>query len=132
MKIRKASDIMTSDVITTKKTILLTEVMEVLLEKHISGIPVVDDQGRLEGIVTEIDLVNSMLSGNAGETTVGEIMSTKITCFPPSATCAEMASCFTTKRIRRVPIVDKDKVVGIVSRRDILKEMLSQYNDIKQ
>lgn len=132
MKISKASDVMTREVITAKKEMLLTDVMEVLLEKRISGIPIVDDQGRLEGIVTEIDLVNSMLSGNADETKVGEIMSTSITFFPPNATCAEMASCFTANRIRRVPIVDKDKLVGIVSRRDILKEMLSQYNQIKQ
>ena len=131
MKIRKAADIMTADVIKATKQMPLTEVMEILLKNRISGMPVVDEQGMLEGIVSEIDLVNSMLSGNADETTVGEIMSTNITSFPPDATCAEMASCFTANRIRRVPIVDRGQVVGIVSRRDILKEMLSHYNHIK-
>ena len=131
MKIMKAADIMTKEVITAKQQTPLTEVMETLLSKRISGLPVVNDEGLLEGIVSEIDLVNSMFSGNADETTVGEIMSTNITFFPPDATCAEMASCFITNRIRRVPICDHGKVVGIVSRRDILKHFLTQYNQIK-
>lgn len=132
MKITKASDIMTSNVITATKEMPLTEVMGKLLSERISGLPVVDENGMLEGIVSEIDLVNSMLNGNSDETTVGEIMTTSITSFPPDATCAEMASCLTLKRIRRVPIVDHGKVVGIVSRRDILREMLSRYDQIKQ
>lgn len=130
MEIKKAVDIMSTDVVTTREDVYLTAVMQILLERRISGLPVVDDDGCLKGIVSEIDLVNSMLSGNAADTVVGEIMSTDVTSFPPSATCAEIASCFTENRIRRVPIVEKCKVIGIVSRRDVLKELLSEYNQI--
>lgn len=131
MQIKKANDIMTTDVIVAKRQMLLTEVLEILLSKRISGLPVVDEEGMLEGIISEIDLVNSMLSGNAEETTVGEVMSTHVTSFPPDATCVEMADCFTTNRVRRVPIVKHGKVVGIVSRRDILREMLEHYENIQ-
>lgn len=131
MKIKKASDIMTREVVTVDEETPLTRVMELLLSKHITGMPVVDAENRLKGIVSEIDLVNSMLSGNADDTTAGEIMSTNITSFPPTASCAEMANCFTVNRIRRVPIVEDCKVVGIVSRRDILQELLAQYDEIK-
>ncbi len=129
MKIKKAFEFMTKDVVTVKPETPLVEVMNTLLDKHITGLPVVDDAGMLIGIVSEIDLVNPMSSGNADDTVAGEIMSTNLTTFAPEATCAEIANCLAANRIRRVPIVDGGKVVGIVSRRDILREMLSTYYD---
>jgi CBS domain-containing protein len=131
MKIVKASEMMTGDVVTATPGMKITEVMASILDNNISGMPVVDGDGMLAGIVSEIDLVNSMLSGNAAETLAGEVMSTDVTSFPPEASCAEIAICFTKDRIRRVPIVDQGKVVGIVSRRDVMREMLAEYNDIK-
>lgn len=131
MKVTKAREIMTKDVITVTKQTILTDVMQLLLDNRISGLPVVDADGMLEGIVSEIDLVNSMLSGNAADTNAGEIMSSKVTSFSPDANCAEMAECFAVNHIRRFPIVDHGKVVGIVSRRDVLRKMLSLYEHIK-
>jgi CBS domain-containing protein len=131
MKITKASEMMTSDVVTASPSMTITEVMEKILKHSISGLPVVDEGGALVGIISEIDLVNSMLSGNASDTLVAEVMSTSITSFPPDANCAEIADCFTSKRIRRVPIVDQGRLVGIVSRRDVLREMLANYDNIK-
>lgn len=122
---------MTRDVVTASPGMKITEVMASILDNNISGLPVVDEDGILTGIVSEIDLVNSMLSGNAAETLAGEVMSTDVTSFPPDASCAEIAICFTKDRIRRVPIVEQGRVVGIVSRRDVMREMLSEYNDIK-
>lgn len=131
MKITKASDIMTKDVITASRDMSVTEVMKTILREATSGLPVVDSDGMLQGMISEIDLVNSMLSGNAADTSVAEIMSTNVKAFPPDATCAEIASCFITTKLRRVPIVDQGKVVGIVSRRDVLRELLDSYESIK-
>lgn len=127
MKTTKVRDIMTTNIIATKKDIHLTEVMALLLRNHISGLPVEDDEGNLIGIISEIDLVNSVFSGNADGTTAEEVMSKAVLSFSPDMELAELVQVFSSKRLRRVPIVDKGKVVGIVSRRDILREMLKRY-----
>jgi CBS domain-containing protein len=127
MKDVKAADVMTENVITVKKDTILTDVMELLLRWHISGAPVVGDDGKLIGIISEIDLVNMAFSGNAADTRVEEVMTKDVTAFPPDADIAELVNCFSSRRLRRVPIVANGKVVGIVSRRDILREMLRRY-----
>jgi CBS-domain-containing membrane protein len=128
MKTTKAADIMTTNVVTTKKDMVLTDVIALLLRWHISAMPVVDDDNNMIGIVSEIDLVNITLDGNARDTTVEEVMVTDIVSFGPDAELAEMVQSFSKNHLRRVPIVNGGKVVGIVSRRDILREMLRRYD----
>jgi len=128
MKTTKAADIMTTNVITAKKNMVLTDVIALLLRWHISAMPVVDDEDRIVGIVSEIDLVNLTFDGNAGDTTVEEVMVTDIVSFSPDTELADLVQSFSKRHLRRVPIIDKGKVVGIVSRRDILREMLRRYN----
>jgi CBS-domain-containing membrane protein len=128
MKTKKAADIMTTNVITAKKDMVLTEVIALLLRWHISALPVVDDEDKLVGIVSEIDLVNLTFDGNAADTTVEEIMVTDIVSFSPNTHLADLVQTFSKRHLRRVPIVEEGKVVGIVSRRDILREMLRRYN----
>lgn len=132
MKTVKARDVMTTHVVTVRPETRLTQVMELLLRHHISGLPVVDEQGFLVGIVSEIDLVNSAFSGNADETEVREVMTTEVTCFSPDAELADLVDAFSSKRLRRVPIVEKGKVVGIVSRRDVLREILRRYEHLSR
>jgi len=127
MKTTKAADIMTSNVVTVKKDIVLTEVIALLLRWHISALPVVDDDDRMVGIVSEIDLVNMTFDGNAADTKVEEVMVTDIVSFSPDTELADLVQSFSKRHLRRVPIVDKGKVIGIVSRRDILREMLRRY-----
>lgn len=127
MKTKRAADIMTTNVITAKKNMVLTDVIALLLRWHISAMPVVDDDDRIVGIVSEIDLVNLTFDGNARDTTVEEIMVTDIVSFSPDTHLADLVHSFSIRHLRRVPIIDKGKVVGIVSRRDILREMLSRY-----
>ena len=127
MKTMKAGDLMTTDVITAGKDMMLTEVMELLLRWHISGLPVVDDESNLIGIISEIDLVNLTFSGNAADTSVEEVMTRNVITFQPDSDLAQLIECFSRSRMRRVPIVENGKVVGIVSRRDILREMLKRY-----
>ena len=128
MKTTKASDIMTDKVITVKKDLVVTEAIALLLRWHISALPVVDDEGKMIGIISEIDLVNLAFDGNAADTTVEDVMITNIIYFGPHTELADLVRTFSKKHLRRVPIIDKGKVVGIVSRRDILREMLRRYN----
>ena len=127
MKTTKAADIMTTNVITAKKNMLLTDVIALLLRWHISALPVVDYEDKIVGIVSEIDLVNLTFDGNAADTTVEEVMVTDIVSFSPSTQLADLVQTFSKRHLRRVPIIENGKVVGIVSRRDILREMLRRY-----
>jgi len=127
MKTMRAADLMTTDVITAKKDTVLTKAMDLLLRWHISGLPVVDEEDNLVGIISEIDLVNVTFSGNAADTRVEEVMTRNVTSFAPDSDLAQLIECFSRGRLRRVPIVENGKVVGIVSRRDILREMLKRY-----
>lgn len=128
MKTTKAADIMTTNVIMAKKDMVLTDVIALLLRWHISAMPVVDNDDKMVGIVSEIDLVNLTFGGNAADTTVEEVMVTDIVSFSPDTQLADLVQSFSKRHLRRVPIIDKGKVVGIVSRRDILREMLRRYN----
>jgi len=128
MKTTKAADIMTSNVITVKKDVILTEAIALLLRWHISALPVVDDEGKMVGIISEIDLVNLTFDGNAADTIVEEVMVTDIVSFNSNTELADLVQTFSKKHLRRVPIIERGKVVGIVSRRDILREMLRRYN----
>lgn len=128
MKTTKAADIMTTNVITAKKDMVLTDVIALLLRWHISAMPVVDNEDKMVGIVSEIDLVNLTFDGNARDTIVEEVMVTDIISFSPNTELADLVQTFSKRHLRRVPIIDKGKVVGIVSRRDILREMLRRYN----
>ena len=119
---------MTTNVVTTSKDMVLTDVIALLLRWQISALPVVDDDNHLIGIVSEIDLVNMTFDGNARDTTVEEVMTTEIVSFGPEAELAELVHSFSKNHLRRVPIVNGKKVVGIISRRDILREMLRRYD----
>jgi CBS domain-containing protein len=125
---KTASQVMTRNVVATRPDALLTEAIKTLLDHNISGLPVVDAEGRLTGIITEHDIMNFTFSGDAADTMVEKAMTPDVITFGPDAELGELVNCFAAKRIRRVPIVDDGKLVGIVSRRDILRVMLEMYN----
>lgn len=127
MKMKTAQDLMTHPVITATESMRVMEVIDQLLRWHISGMPVVDDAGRLVGMITEHDLLNFAFDGHAEEATVGEAMSRKIVSFPPETPMQDLVHTCVNQRIRRVPIVKDGKVVGIVSRRDVLREIQLMY-----
>jgi len=123
----KAKDLMTKDVITVSEDMSIVELAKVLYENKISGVPVVDKDKKLVGVVTEKDLINIIFSGNVTNTKVGDIMSRNIIKFAPDTDIDKIALAISEKNVRRVIIVDeKDKVVGIVSRRDIIKMLLEE------
>lgn len=128
MKARCASDFMTYPVITVSPDTLLTEAIKLLLRHHVSGLPVTAGDGGLAGIITEHDIMNFALSGDAADTKVAEAMTRQVIVFPPTADVATLVNALGTRHIRRVPIVDNGRLVGIVSRRDILREMLAMYS----
>ncbi len=137
----KVSDIMTKRVLTAKKDDPIKEVAKLIYENRISGIPIVDNENRLVGIVSEKDILKSMYPSydeffedplpnmdfermeerykDAGNHQVKEIMTSNVLTLPPDTPILKAASTMILKRVRRIPIIESGKLVGIISQGDI-------------
>lgn len=122
-----AKDIMTREVITIRAEAPSREALFKLIENQISGMPVVDEADEMVGIITEKDLLNLILSGTLPQTTVIEVMTREVVSFPPDTPYEKICLSLIEHNYRRIPIVEGKKVVGIVSRRDLLREVSRFY-----
>ena len=146
----KVADVMTRDVITVTPETPLRELARILWEKHINGVPVVDDEGDLLGVVCESDLVNQnrplhiptvfvILDSviplenpwrvekefkRITATTVGEIYSHPAVTVGPDADLTEVARIMSEKKIYTIPVVDRAKIVGILGKADVIRSLL--------
>lgn len=123
-KILKAIDIMEKNVITIGPDVTLDIAIQQLLENRISGMPVVDEHEKIVGIISEKDILNFLFCGYLHNTKVSEAMTENLIHFPPDARIEKIAVAISKYQFRRVPIVQDDKVIGIVSRRDIIRHVL--------
>jgi len=120
----KAHEIMTKKVITIHQDKTLLDTIEILVCKEISGLPVVDDKGKMVGIITEKDVLNFAFSGNLKNTSVKDVMTKEVKSFSPEDDVNAIALAISQNRFRRVPIIEDEEVVGIISRRDIIRAAL--------
>jgi CBS domain-containing protein len=146
----KVKDIMTKDVVTVTSETTVMELAKIFAEKHISSLPVVDGAGSLVGIVTETDLVEQdkslhiptvisifdwviylesdkkfekELKKMTGRK-VGDIYSTDVLTVSPLDTVAKVADLMSSHKVNALPVVEADKVVGIVARIDLIRAMI--------
>ncbi len=121
----KARDVMTKEVITIGPEVKLVDAIKTLVENKISGMPVCNPDGSIIGMISEKDLLNFIFSGNVHNSTVREAMSTHIISFPPDTDLDKISLVMGEQQIRRVPIIEQGKLVGIISRRSIIRTVLS-------
>jgi len=119
-----AKHIMSKNVETVTPETSLADAVNILLMREISGMPVVDGEGYLMGVVSERDVFRLAFSGKIHESKVADVMTTKIVTFPPDADIRDIAKVLGENIFRTVPILENGKIVGIVSRADILKVAL--------
>lgn len=142
-----ARDIMTTDVCTLSPNASVLEAAKLLVERRISGAPVVDGEGRVIGIVSEGDLIRRAELGTEKEwsgwreflmakrtlahefirshaTRVADIMTAPVWTVTESRTLADLAELFEKKNIRRAPVVRDGRLAGIVSRADMVRALL--------
>ncbi|TYQ16782.1 UNVERIFIED_CONTAM: CBS-domain-containing membrane protein [Acetivibrio alkalicellulosi] len=143
----KAKDIMSRDVITVKKDATVEEIAQILTEKNISGVPVVDDNNKILGIVTEKDMlyknvephfppVVEILGGlvflksvkkyneelkKLVATKAEEIMTKKVITVDEDHDIDSIAVLMVEKDVKRIPVVKDSVLVGIISRADIVR-----------
>ena len=148
-----AKDIMTKRVITIGRDASIGELSELLVENKISGVPVIDENGKLVGIVTEADIIVKdadlhfpryfkLLDGiiylesfrkfkrNLKKyigIKVEDIMTDKVKVVKEDTSVSEIANIMMSSNINRVPVTDeKGGLVGIITRRDIVKSMIKK------
>ncbi len=152
----KAKDIMTKEVITVSPDTEIANAAKILLEKRINGLPVVDAFGRLVGILCQSDLVVQQKSipipsvftllesfipltsmkridkevEKIAALTVKQAMTPKPVTIGPDTDIEEVARLMVDKKYHTLPVVEGDKVVGIVGKEDVLKTLLSEQKDI--
>jgi len=124
MRPRAVKDIMTKKLITFQPDMRVLAAIESLLKHKISGAPVVDENGNLIGVLSEIDCMSTIIqdlyySDSGGS--VEDFMSTEITTVNSEMGLVDLAEIFQKKHFRRLPVVDNGILVGQVSRRDVLK-----------
>lgn len=119
----KARDIMKKKVVTVMPKDPVKKVIKELVDNNINSVAVKDTNDNLVGMVTEYDLILALSTVGHG-LDVEHIMKKDFVSVKKEATVEEIADIFLTKRIKTLPVVDKNcKLVGILSRRDILSEL---------
>jgi CBS domain-containing protein len=123
----RARDVMTSPVITLRTDVPVHLAAALLASHGFTAAPVVDPERRVVGIATEADLVRDRILPGAGvadespEPRVGAVMTPAPKAMGPGDDLAEVVSLMLDSGIRSVPIVDDGRLVGIVTRRDVLR-----------
>lgn len=116
-----ARDIMTEGVITIRPTGTIQEAIELLLAERISGLPVIDDRSRLVGIVTEFALLAVAYDERVLTDTVSQHMTTDLLTVDAADPVRKVADLCVVHRVRRVPVMDQGKLVGLIARSDVLR-----------
>jgi len=126
-RILTARDLMATSLLTFRPEQLLLDAMAALIKRRVSGGPVVDEDGRLVGILSELDCLRMLASDEfyleeqEEGARVGQYMTSGGRTVPPDLGIYALSHYFLTSPIRRLPVVEGDQLVGQVSRRDVLR-----------
>jgi len=143
-----ARDVMTTKLVTIGETATVQEAAKLMSENDVSALPVVDEQGRLVGLLSEADLLHRTEIGtqivrpwwleavtpastlaaeflHAHGTAACELMSKKIISAAPSAPLSEIATLMERHRVKRIPIVEDGRLIGVVSRANLIQALAS-------
>ena len=118
--------LMTKNVITVNKHTSIRDAVVVFIENNITGVPVVDDDNNLVGIISEKDVLRLIYDFEDTPDSVEKYMTKQVVVFKPEDDLKEVCRSLKNNHIRRVPIVVDGKLEGIITRRDIVKYILKQ------
>ena len=126
----KAKDIMKKNVITVRRDTPIQEAIKILVNNNITGLPVVNDDMTLVGIISEKDILRILTQMDLlmvlddikkSDVTVEDFMTKDVVAFEQYDTLSDVCDCLIKKNFRRVPILSDGEVVGIISRRDLVQ-----------
>jgi CBS domain-containing protein len=116
----KVVEIMNKNVVTCHPTESISIIVNKFELFSITGMPVVE-KGKIVGIISQSDVIKRLKGGMLAELTVKDVMVHDVIVVPPTESAVSVAKLMIEHKINRIPIVENDKVVGIVTRGDIIK-----------
>jgi len=120
----KLRDVMTKDPTTVTRNTPIYDAMRTLAQQGITGLPVVDVDGTLVGVVSEKDMLRLLYEASLTNVAVEEFMSHDVVAFDQDDDLIDACECLINNHFRRVPVVADGKLVGLVSRADIIRYIL--------
>ena len=117
--------IMTQHPVSLPDNARISDAMEVIVQKKIGGLPIVDERGVLTGIVTERDVMR-VLAGEKSPLAVEDVMTSTLRVTQPDCTIGEVTRDMTLHRFRRLPVVSDDVLYGIITATDIMRYLGSR------
>jgi CBS domain-containing protein len=124
----RVRDFMTTALHTVTPDTEIMDAVQKLVEKNISGLLVLERDGRLAGILTERDCIRVALSAgyfDEGGGRVRDFMTKDVQTFDADTSLMDLADTFARERFRRFPVMDDGQLVGVIARRDVLKALTS-------
>lgn len=126
------ADIMNPRVITVSPSTTLAATIELFTEKHIGGAPVVellseqdnDGRGRVVGMISELQLLDVVFDPEARDAAVSLYMTTEVQAVEPTEPLLRVAQLFALHAFRRLPVIEQGRLVGIITRRDLMNHAL--------
>ncbi|MFB6839620.1 CBS domain-containing protein [Streptomyces sp. NPDC056361] len=132
MRHRSVADLMTPAAVAVQRGTSFKEIARLLDEYGITAVPVVDDDNRPVGVVSEADLLRRHAT-KEGPSTAEAMMSSPVVTARPSWTAVEAARLMERHRIKRLPVVDADgRLIGVLSRSDLLQLFLRRDRSIQE
>jgi CBS domain-containing protein len=125
----KAREVMSRHVISVRDDEDIYAAIRVMATNEVTGLPVVDEHEKLVGIITEKDVLALLYTMQDRPGMVRDFMTRDVVCFDQESDLAEVAEALRTRNFRRVPILDQGRLVGIISRRDIIRHMRELRNE---
>ncbi len=120
----KASSVMNTKLFTVQEDTPICEAVKLMVDNNITGLPVVTEDKRVLGIVTEKDLLSLYTNPEEQTKKVSDIMTCNVTCFSVDDDIIDICESLNFGGFRRVPIVSNGRLAGVISRRDIIKLIL--------
>lgn len=120
-------NIMKKNVKTIRENATLPEVSKLLIKYKLSGVPVIDKNKNLVGFASERDIIGALASGDFLNTKVKDIMNKKVIFLEDFTALEVVSQVFTQHPIRYLPVTRKRRLVGIISRKDVINKLLGQY-----
>jgi predicted transcriptional regulator len=119
-----AGEIMTTNLVTVRPEASIEEAIEILLNQSISGLPVTDEDGRLVGVITEFALLAVAYDKRVKNHTVSQHMTREVITVDIDDTVSRIADLCIVHRVRRVPVMQDGRLIGVIARRDVLRALV--------
>lgn len=123
----KVKDIMHKKILVIKDDTSIECACKMLMEQDISGMPVSDSKNNLIGFLSERDIIKAISNGKSLKVEVKDIMVKNVFSVDEDFSTEELSKIFMEKPYRCIPVVKDKKVVGIITRKDVVSKLLGQY-----